>query len=94
MRSRERRADEMLVAQGHVQYGAGARHKEPLVGVRDEEIWVERGEVEGERADALCGVDEAEDVVLSTRCDHVFKGEPHAGDRGHGVEEGEARAVA
>lgn len=86
----DRRADELLVPLGDMQYCAPPGRVQPLVAIADEEVGVESGEVEGNVSHAVGAVDDGEDVVLATHGDEALEGEAYPRQGGDGVEEGDA----
>lgn len=75
--SGRRRRDELLVPEGHVQDRAPPRYVQPLVAVRQEEVGIQRAEVEVDHADSLGAVDNTDDPGLLARLGQLLEREPN-----------------
>lgn len=84
----------MLVALGDDEDSTAARSKKPLVAVGDEEIRVQRGQVQRDLADAVGTVDQTEDAFFLANCGQSLEGDADTRHGGDGVEEGHTGVLA
>lgn len=84
----------MLVALGDDEDGRAAWSKEPFVAVGDEEIGIERGEVQRDLADAVGAVNQAEDAFFLADYGQGLKGDADTRHGGDSVKESNTGVLA